>query len=204
MSPAPSSRKLGLADIADLREYERERNEFRQQVIALKRRRRVGVGPVITMLFENRQTIRFQIQEMARVEKLISDEAIEAELDVYNPLIPEPGTLCATLFLELTNDMQLREWLPKLVGIERAVKLRIGEGDDADEVWSIPEQAHESQLTRQEVTAAVHYVWFAFTAGQVQRFGTEPVSLVVDHDHYQHATALVPETVAELLADLRD
>ena len=83
--------KLTLDDISDLRAYEREREEFRADVIALKKRRRVSIGPVTTFLFENRETIRFQIQEMARIEKLISDEAIEGELAAYNPLIPEPG-----------------------------------------------------------------------------------------------------------------
>ena len=89
--------KLTLDDISDLRAYERERAEFRRHVIELKKRRRVHVGPIVTMVFENRDTIRFQIQEMARVERLITDEAIEHELDIYNPLIPEPGRLCASL-----------------------------------------------------------------------------------------------------------
>ena len=83
--------KLALDDIADLRAYERERIEFRQEIIALKKRRRIHVGPHLTLLFENRQTIRFQIQEMARAEKILSDEGIQTELDIYNPLIPEPG-----------------------------------------------------------------------------------------------------------------
>ncbi len=123
------SRKLTLDDISDLRAYEREREAFRAHVIALKKRRRVSVGPFVTVVFENRDTIRFQIQEMARVEKLISDEAIEGELRAYNPLIPEPGELACTLFIELTSEVALREWLPRLVGIERSVELRIGTGD---------------------------------------------------------------------------
>ena len=81
--------KLYIDDIADLREYERQRAEFRTDVIALKKRRRISVGPVITVLFENRDTIRFQIQEMARAEKIFTDEGIQTELDIYNPLIPE-------------------------------------------------------------------------------------------------------------------
>ena len=127
-----SKRKLSLDDIADMRAYEREREQFRQRVIELKRRRRVSVGPHITLVFENRDTIRFQIQEMARIERLYSDEQIENELRVYNPLIPEAGHLSATMFIELTEDAQLREWLPKLVGVERSVHVRIGEGADAE------------------------------------------------------------------------
>jgi hypothetical protein len=122
-------RKLTIDDISDLRAYERVRDDFRRDVIALKRRRRVALGDFVTILFENERTIRFQIQEMARAEKLISDEAIETELRIYNPLIPEPGQLCATLFIELTSKEALIEWLPRLVGIERSVALRLADGD---------------------------------------------------------------------------
>src|SRR5205809_7899817 len=152
--------KLTLDDIADLREYEGERKTFRAHVIALKKKRRIGVGPFVTLLFENRDTIRFQIQEMARAERMLSDDAIQTELDVYNPLIPEPGRLSATLFVELTSKDELEEWLPKLVGIERAVELHIGKGADADTVISEVEEAHEEQLTRTDVTASVHYIRF--------------------------------------------
>lgn len=194
------SRKLTLDDIADLRAYERERAEFRAHVIEVKRRRRVHVGTVVTLMFENRETVRLQIQEMARVEKILSDEAIQTELDIYNPLIPEPGNLCATLFIELTSDEQMREWLPRLVGIERSLVLRLADGS---EVRCTPEAQHEAQLTREEATAAVHYVTFTFSAEQVEAAAAGPVSLVCDHPAYLEDVLLAPETVAELLRDLR-
>ena len=198
----PMSRKLTLADIADHRAYERERDEFRAQVIALKKRRRVHLGTFVTLLFENRDTIRFQIQEMARIERLLSDEAIQGELDAYNPLIPEPGQLSATLFLELTTDAQLREWLPKLVGIERSLLLRAGDGEAAVEVRAAPEEGHEAQLTREEVTASVHYVRWELTPTEIAAVERGPVSVVVDHPAYGEVAELLPATVAELLADL--
>ncbi|MGK2949726.1 MAG: DUF3501 family protein [Acidimicrobiales bacterium] len=195
--------KLTLDDIADLRAYERERDDFRTHVRALKERRRVHLGTILTVMFENRDTMRFQIQEMARVEKLITDEAIQGELDTYNPVIPGPGQLSATLFLELTTDDQLREWLPKLVGIEGALVLRLGEGDDVVEVRSITEEAHAAQLTREEVTASVHYVRWELDAEQVERFANGPVRLAADHAAYREETELLPSTREELLADLR-
>ena len=195
--------KLTLEDIADLRAYEREREEFRRHVIEVKKRRRVHVGTILTLVFENRDTIRFQIQEMARVEKLISDEAINDELDTYNPLIPEPGQLCATVFLELTSDEQLREWLPKLVGIERSLILRVGEGDDVLDLRAITEEAHAGQLTREEVTASVHYVRWELDAAQIGRVEAGPVRLVVDHPSYLEEVELSGTTVAELVRDLR-
>jgi hypothetical protein len=194
--------KLTLDDIADLRAYEREREGFRRHVIELKKRRRVHVGTILTLVFENRETVRFQIQEMARVERLITDEAIQTEVDTYNPLIPEAGQLCATVFLELTSDEQLREWLPKLVGIERSLVLRIGSGSAAVELRAITEEAHAGQLTREETTASVHYVRWGLAPDQIALVEQGPVTLVVDHPSYLEEVELSPTTVAELLQDL--
>ena len=173
-------------------------------MIALKKRRRVHLGELITLVFENRDTIRFQIQEMARIEKLITDEAIQGELDTYNPLIPAPGQLSATLFLELTSEPELREWLPKLVGIERAIVLHAGAGDAAVEVRAIPEEGHAAQLTRDEVTASVHYVRWELDADQIAAVSAGPVRVSVDHAAYRCTTLLAPDTVTELVDDLRD
>jgi hypothetical protein len=160
----------------------------------------VSVGPFVTVVFENRDTIRFQIQEMARAEKILTDEGIQAELDVYNPLVPEPGHLCATLFVELTNDADLREWLPKLVGIERAVELRLPGGDV---LRATPDADHAAQLTREAITASVHYVGFALpepAVGVVAAGG--PVRLAVAHANYAHEVELGGTTLEELAKDL--
>jgi hypothetical protein len=202
--------KLSLDDIADLRAYEREREDFRARVIALKQKRRIPVGPFVTFVFENRDTIRFQIQEMARAEKLMADDQIETELRIYNPLIPERGGLAATMFLELTSDQQLREWLPQLVGIEADVELRIGV-DEAGEltpggtaVRCVVDPDHADQLSRDDITASVHYVHFQFDAEAVERFATEAVALAVTHPRYQHVRRLDGAGRDELLHDLRN
>jgi hypothetical protein len=198
-----TTRKLTLDDIADLRAYERERADYRERIIALKKTRRIGVGPIITLMFENRETMRFQIQEMARAEKILSDEAIQHEVDTYNALIPEPGQLSATLFLELTTKMELLEWLPKMVGVERSVELVIGQGDGALVVPCIPEESHEEQLTRPDVTASVHYIRFELSPTEIDAFADGPVALRVNHDQYLESTVLAEATVASLLEDLR-
>jgi hypothetical protein len=195
-----SSRKLTLADIADVRQYERQRPAFREHVVAIKALRRVQLGTLVTLVFENRDTMRFQIQEMARVEQIHTDEGIQAELDVYNPMVPEPGELCATMFIELTSDEQMREWLPKLVGIERSVVLRLSNGD---EVRAITEAQHLTQLTRDEVTAAVHYIRFELAPAQIDAFAAGDVTVAIDHPAYLEETVLGPASVAELLSDLR-
>ena len=192
--------KLTLDDIVDLRAYEREREDFRRHVIALKKVRRIHLGPVVTLVFENADTIRFQIQEMARVEKTISDEGIETELRIYNPLVPDPGHLAATLFIELTSEDELREWLPKLVGIETSLELRIG--PDAAVVPCRVDPEHAKQLTREEVTASVHYVHFDLDERAVETFLAGPVDLAVVHPQYEHVVRLGADTVAELGRDL--
>ena len=194
------TRSLTFDDIVDNAAYEDERDEFRTRIIALKKRRRIGVGEFVTLVFENRETMRFQIQEMARVERMDSDAAIEGELAVYNKLIPEPGSLSATLFIELTSDEDLRSWLPKLVGIEKSIELRLSDGTV---IVDIPEADHEAQLTREEITASVHYIGFVLTESEVEAFAAGPVELAVNHSEYQASVTLGGETTAELLADLR-
>lgn len=198
--------KLTLDDIDDLRAYERTREELLAGVIALKKKRRVTVGERLTLVFENAVTIRFQIQEMARIEKMIRDEEIEGELAVYNPLIPDPGHLAATMFIELTSDAELREWLPKLVGIETEVEFRVGggAGGAAQAVRCVVDPDHARFLTREDTTAAVHYVHFSFTPEQVEAFAAGPVVLAVTHPNYSAEAQLGPDTVASLLDDLRN
>lgn len=195
--------KLTLDDIADLREYERQRDEFRSRIIELKKARRVAVGPIVTLVFENRDTIRFQVQEMARAERMLSDEAIQTELDVYNPLIPGAGELSATMFIELTSKAELMEWLPKLVGVERSLELVIGSGPGSEVVRCEVEEHHAEQLTREDITASVHYVRFRLTPEQAERFESEPVVLAVNHPNYAEGAHLGEASKRALLDDLR-
>ena len=196
---------LTLDDIADLRAYERERDTFLREVIAVKRLRRVSVGPVVTLTFESRTTVRFQVQEMARAERMATDRQIQRELDVYNRLLPVPGDLSATLFLELRSDEELRRWLPRLVGIERACGLVLPDGPYPSVVRSVPDREHEAQMTRHAVTSAVHYVRFPFTPEQVGGLASGPASLVVDHPGYpdgRPGVVLSDATMVELVRDL--
>jgi hypothetical protein len=191
---------LTLADVLDLRAYERVREDYRAKIIARKVDRRLPLGPVMTLVFECFDTVRFQVQEMARAEKIISDEGIQVELDIYNRLLPGKGELSATLFIELTSDDALREWLPRLVGIER----QLGFSIDGEIVASVPEAAHAAALTRETVTPAVHYVRFGFTEAQVTAFaGAEEVALVATHPAYEARTRLSRAARRELLRDLR-
>lgn len=195
-----SNRKLVLSDILEQRAYERIRETRRAEIIELKRRRRIALGTIVTVMFENRDTMQSQIQEMLRVERVVSDEGVLEEIKAYNPMIPEVGQLCATLFIELTNDEQMREWLTKLVGIERAIAIKLANGEV---VKAVVDEGHAEQLTRETVTAAVHYIRFEFTPQQVQEFAKGNVQVISTLSNYLEAVELADFTVAELLTDLQ-
>ena len=123
--------------------------------------------------------MRFQIQEMARAEKMVSDEQIQRELDIYNALIPEPGELSATLFIELTGEDALRDWLPRLVGIEHAVVLRLRgpaapAGAGVRSCGPCPRRPTRRPSPGPTITASVHYIRFALDPAQVERFAAGP------------------------------
>ncbi len=190
-------RKLTVDDILDLRAYERERPEIRRGIIDLKRRRRVALGELLTVVFENTDTMRWQVMEMARAERMLRDEQIAHEVATYNELIPDAGELSATLFLELKSAAELREWLPKLRGIEFAVSLVLSDGTTVS-----GEPLDEERLTRDDVTAAVHFLRFRL-GDAASRVGDGPLKLVVTHPEYSVETVLDGAQRSELLADLR-
>src|SRR4029078_4364878 len=107
---------LSPQDLLPAPEYELQRERFRSQIIALKQRRRISVGPLITLVFENCEPLRFQTQEMIRVERILEPHKVQEELDVYNVLMPGSGELSATLLIEITEQDRMEEWLDALMG----------------------------------------------------------------------------------------
>jgi uncharacterized protein DUF3501 len=169
-------RKLTVDDIADHRAYERERDEFRRHIIDLKRRRRITLGDLLSIVFENTDTMRWQVQEMARAERMLTDEAIAEEVAIYNELIPDDG---------------------ELVNIQHYVHFEFGDRSRVDAV-----SEDEERLTREDVTATVHYLKFQFNPAERAAFAAGPVRMVVDHPEYQATTDLTDEQRAELAVDL--
>lgn len=193
-------RKLTIDDILDQRAYERERDQFRRHIIELKRARRLALGPIMTIVFETTETMRWQVQEMARAERMMRDEQIAHEVETYNQIIPDTGELSGTLLLELTSDAELREWLPRLVGVERHLRIVLPDGST---VRGVPSDEDEARLTREDTTAAVHYLKFTFAPPEIDMFASGPVHLVVDHPQYDFDVVLSEEQHAALLGDLR-
>ena len=189
---------LQLKDIKPLSEYEGVRKSFRERIIALKKRRRVALGDRITLVFENRDTILFQIQEMMRVEHIYDPAKIQDELDTYNPLIAGPDELSATLFIEITEPERIKEVLVQLRGIDngRCLLFELG----ADRIYGRFEEGHSNE----EKLSAVHYVRFRFTPEQQAAFHNDqaPAALILDHPHYRARMVLEKEVRRELEGDL--
>jgi hypothetical protein len=189
---------LKLDDLVDIARYERERPEFRTRIIALKRRRRVQVGELVTLVFENRETVRFQIQEMMRAERIVTDDRMDEELQTYNQLVPAALQLSATLLIEITDREHLREILDRLVGMDRGGTTYLVVGDERIEGEF--EGGHSTEVR----VSAVHYVTFDLTANQAAGIapGGPRVSLLVEHPNYQEEQVLSDDTRASLAEDL--
>jgi hypothetical protein len=190
-------RKLTHADIKDLREYERERDAFLAEIIAMKKRRRISLGNLMAIVFENAATMRFQIQEMARAERIIRDDRIAHELETYNELVPETGQLSATLFIEIDDSEALEYWLPRLTKVQDYVSFDIG-GEKVPAT-----ELNAERLTREEeITSTVHYLKFAFTEQQRRAFEDETtIAVVVEHPEYDARAVLTDEQRSELAGD---
>jgi Protein of unknown function (DUF3501) len=184
-------------DIANLHEYELERPDFRSRVIALKGRRRVALGPLMTLVFENRDTVRFQIQEMLRVERIVQPDKVQHEVDVYNELLPRPGEVAATLFIEITEQARIQEVLDGFIGLDEPGRLVMTVGGRRFPALFAPGQSREDRIS------AVHYIRFALgEAGRLALTSGEEAALEVAHGGYQARQVLSRQTVEELVRDL--
>ena len=185
-------------DLLSIADYERQREPFRSQIIALKQRRRISLGPLVTLVFENRDTLRFQTQEMIRVEYILEPRKIQDELDVYNALMPEAGELSATLLIEITEQERMKEWLDMFMGLDHGETLAIRAG--AEQVFGQFEGGHSHETK----ISAVHFVRFRPTTSMTAAFADlrQSVMLTVHHNAY-HAEAPVPGSMREeWLSDL--
>jgi Protein of unknown function (DUF3501) len=188
---------LRLEDIKPLSEYEPVRKAFRERIIALKKGRRVLLGDRISVVFENRETVLFQIQEMMRVEHIYDPAKIQDELDAYNPLIPGPGELSATLYIEITESDRIKDVLDRLSGIDngRSVFIELG----PDRIYGRFEAGH----SREDKLSAVHYIRFNFSHGQRTAFQNAAIraALAVEHPHYSARTVLSADARHHLAKD---
>jgi len=189
--------KIAPEDLLPLGEYESQRKSLKQNLIPVKKLRRVEVGPFATFYFENYATMWLQVMEMLRIEKG-GAEQIAGELDAYNPLIPQGDELIATLMLEIEDENIRARTLLTLGGIEETVFLEIG----GDVIRATPTE-YDDRTTPDGKTSSVHWLRFKLTPSQIAHFrdGTERVVLGVSHKNYGHMAVLVAETRDALAKD---
>ena len=187
--------KLTVADLSTPEQYQRQRQDIRRAMIAHKKKRRVALGPHVTLHFEDRLTMKYQVQEMMRAENLRSEQDIAQELAAYNPLIPDGSNLKCTLMIELPDAGQRQHALRQLVGLEHHINLQI-EGYPA--VTAIADE--DLPRTTADKTSAVHFLRFEFTAEMVAaaRSGAS-WTLFSQHPAYACQVAPLPTHLVDAL-----
>jgi len=189
---------IAAGEILNLYDYERVRDARRRDVIALKAERRVAVGRYLSFVFENRQTVWFQIQEMVRAERLVDEAKIAEEIAVYNTLLPRPGELAATMFIEIGEPERIKPVLDALLGIDTRDYVRLQIGPDV--VTGSFEAGHSDEELGK--LSAVHFVRFALPPAARRRFAESDVALVVEHPNERGRTLLSETTRRRLAEDL--
>jgi hypothetical protein len=192
---------LTREEVVPLAAYGALRDAYRRAVIAHKRARRLGVGPDVTLVFEDRETLRFQVQEMLWVERIEEPARVQHELDVYNELMPGAHEISATLLVEITEPGRIRAELDRLVGIDEHVALVIGTGGAQRAIAA----RFDAKQFEDERIAAVQYIRFALGDADVAALADagEPVALRISHPHYRHEAPLPPDVRESLAAGLR-
>ena len=190
-------RPLEPADIPSLEAYERIRSALRDAIMAHKQPRRVPVGDRVTLVFEDRETLRWQVLEMCRVERIRDPDAVAHEIDVYNELVPGDAELSATLYVEITDRANIRPELDRLIGIDEHVVMEVG--DEAVPARFDPKQMEEDRI------AAVQYIRFPLGSALAARFQDPqvPVAVRIDHPNYTARAELDAATRESLAVDLR-
>ena len=189
--------KLTPADLYTLEAYSRERPAFRARVLEHKQPRKVSIGAHVTLLFEDRLTIQYQVQEMLRVERIFEAAGIQDELDAYNPLIPDGSNLKATMLIEYPDPEERARRLLELHGIENRIALHI---DGHAPVLAIADE--DMDRSTEQKTSAVHFLRFDLDGAQVGAFKRgAAVELRVNHPHYSERSVLNQASRSALAAD---
>lgn len=185
-------RPVALEEIASLEHYATIRDTYRDAVVRHKGDRRIAIGDKLTLVFEDRETLRFQVQEMCWIERIAEPERVQAEIDVYNDLVPGPDELSATLFIEITESPSIRSELDRLVGLDERVCLVLGD-------TTVRARFDQKQMEEERISA-VQYIRFRLKPELARELEDPncPASIRIDHPNYARETSL-PETLRRSL-----
>jgi hypothetical protein len=182
---------ISLSSLLSLETYAKQRNEIRSRVLAHKKRRTLHLGAHVTLIFEDEMTVRYQIQEMLRIERTFEESGIQEELDAYNPLIPDGSNLKATMMIEYEDPSERERELARLIGIERRVYIQV---DGTEPCFAIADE--DMPRENEHKTSAVHFLRFEFSAAAVAAFRSgRSVAIGIDHKNYH---VRVDEIAAEV------
>jgi hypothetical protein len=189
-------KKLARGDLLSLEQYATDRARLRSEVIAHKQLRNVQVGPNMTWCFEDYTTIRYQVLEMLRAERIFESDGIQGEIDAYNPLIPDGSNWKVTLLLEFPDPEVRRAALEKLIGVEDRCWIRVSE---MERVFAIADEDMERENA--DKTSAVHFLRFELSPSMVEAMKSgASLSLGVDHEQYRHLQSPVPGAIRDTLS----
>ncbi len=189
---------LQISDLWKLEDYAERRSAFRAEIMASKRNRKLHVGPHVTLLFENRQTVQYQVQEMLRIERIFERAAIQDELDAYNPLIPSGSNWKATCLVEYADPVERAQRLAELKGLENAIWVQVGECSRIT-----PHANEDMDYTNDAKTSAVHFLRFELDADSVSAAQSgAAICFGVDHDAYRESVTAPEPVRAALVTDL--
>ena len=188
---------LERQDLLTLEEYAEKRSSIRQETIQVKKLREVHLGSHIRMIFENKQTVQYQIQEMLRIEKIFESSEIQDELDVYNALVPNGSNLKATMMIEYPDVAERVEALSRLIGVEKSIYFQV---DGHDKVFPICNEDLERETDVK--TSAVHFMRFEFDQNMIADFVSgSDVKVGSAHPNYDYETSLVSQSQEALSED---
>lgn len=192
-----SNRKIKIEDIISNEEYGKIRNFKRKEMIIFKKYRRLDIGPVVSLYFESRNTMIYQIQEMAYVEKISRNE-LNTEINSYNPLVPNGKELTVTMMIEIDDPMRRKNFLSRLGGVEEKVKIIIG-----DKKIIADAEKDIDRTTAEGKASAVHFLHFKFTDDLIAAFRDKDnmVQIGIDHDDYGHLSIVSDKVREELVKE---
>ncbi|HBH35559.1 MAG TPA: DUF3501 domain-containing protein [Gammaproteobacteria bacterium] len=183
-------------DLYSLERYAEQRVQMRAAVMQHKKNRQLPIGPHATLYFEDSLTMQYQIQEMLRVERIFEADAIQEELDTYNPLIPDGSNWKATFMIEYTDVEERQQALAQLVGIEQQVWMQV---QGFDPVYAIADE--DLERADEEKTSAVHFLRFEITVEMVNAVHTgADINAGIDHHNYTHSSEPIPRNIRDSLA----
>ena len=193
------NKNLKIKDLMSLEEYSKQRDEIREKVLNHKKSRKIDIGTHVSLLFEDKLTITYQIQEMLRIEKIFEQDGIYEELNAYNPLIPNGDNWKATMLIQYPDEEERKEALALLVGIENKVWVKVG---DAKKIYAISDE--DLDRTRSDKTSSVHFLRFQMQQTEIRIIDhSAPIEFGIDHEHYSFNTGDIDEAIkTSLINDL--